>query len=110
MLFRSAVYNLVENSIKYTPEQGVIDVIVDHFGVVVIDNGMGVSNEDKKRIREPMFRADRSRTHQGFGLGLSLVEAVVIRHNGELVFSDNHPGLRSRLYLPLASEVSNKDQ
>ncbi|MCD9530518.1 sensor histidine kinase [Photobacterium carnosum] len=109
LLFR-AVYNLVENSIKYTPEQGVIDVIVDHFGVVVIDNGMGVSNEDKKRIREPMFRADRSRTHQGFGLGLSLVEAVVIRHNGELVFSDNHPGLRSRLYLPLASEVSSKDQ
>ncbi|WP_297481715.1 HAMP domain-containing sensor histidine kinase [uncultured Photobacterium sp.] len=107
LLFR-AVYNLVENSIKYTPEQGVIDVIVDHFGVVVIDNGMGVSDEDKQRIREPMFRADRSRTHQGFGLGLSLVEAVVIRHNGELVFSDNNPGLRSRLYLPLASELVAK--
>ncbi|SMY32028.1 Sensor protein CpxA [Photobacterium malacitanum] len=104
LLFR-AVYNLVENAIKYTPEHGVINVIVDHFGIVVTDNGMGVSDEDKEKIREPMFRADRSRTHQGFGLGLSLVEAVVIRHNGELVFSDNNPGLRSRLYLPLASEL-----
>lgn len=103
LLFR-AVYNLVENAIKYTPEHGVINVVVDHFGIVVTDNGMGVSDEDKERIREPMFRADRSRTHQGFGLGLSLVEAVVVRHNGELVFSDNNPGLRSRLYLPLASE------
>nr|WP_330217344.1 HAMP domain-containing sensor histidine kinase [Photobacterium kishitanii] len=107
LLFR-AVYNLVENAIKYTPEQGVIKVIVDHFGIVVTDNGMGVSDEDKELIREPMFRADRSRTHQGFGLGLSLVEAVVIRHNGELVFSDNNPGLRSRLYLPLASELVSK--
>lgn len=107
LLFR-AVYNLVENAIKYTPEKGVIAVVVDHFGIVVTDNGMGVSDEDKKRIREPMFRADRSRTHQGFGLGLSLVEAVVIRHHGELVFSDNKPGLRSRLYLPLASELVSK--
>ncbi|MCP4956351.1 MAG: HAMP domain-containing histidine kinase [Photobacterium aquimaris] len=104
LLFR-AVYNLVENAIKYTPDHGIINVIVDHFGIVVTDNGMGVSDEDKGRIREPMFRADRSRTHQGFGLGLSLVEAVVTRHNGELVFSDNNPGLRSRLYLPLASEL-----
>ncbi|MEC6831341.1 HAMP domain-containing sensor histidine kinase [Photobacterium toruni] len=108
LLFR-AIYNLVENAIKYTPEKGVIDVIVDHFGIVVIDNGMGVSDEDKQRIREPMFRADRSRTHQGFGLGLSLVEAIVIRHNGQLVFSDNNPGLRSRLYLPLASELATKN-
>lgn len=100
LLFR-AIYNVVENAIKYTPECGEIEIVVDHFGVVVIDNGVGVSDDDKKRIKEPMFRADKSRTHQGFGLGLSLVEAVMRRHGGDLAFSDNHPGLRTRLYFPL---------
>ncbi|PSV27434.1 MULTISPECIES: HAMP domain-containing sensor histidine kinase [unclassified Photobacterium] len=100
LLFR-AIYNVVENAIKYTPDEGSIDVVVDHFGVVVIDNGIGVSDEDKGRIKEPMYRADKSRTHQGFGLGLSLVEAVMKRHGGDLVFSDNNPGLRARLYFPL---------
>lgn len=99
LLFR-AIYNLVENAIKYTPERGEIIVIVDNFGLVVTDNGYGVSDADKERIREPMFRVDRSRTHQGFGLGLSLVEAVIACHGGELAFSDNNPGLRARLLLP----------
>ncbi len=99
LLFR-AIYNLVENAIKYTPECGEIIVIVDNFGLVVTDNGYGVSDKDKERIREPMFRVDRSRTHQGFGLGLSLVEAVIACHGGKLAFSDNNPGLRARLLLP----------
>ncbi|MEF1220893.1 HAMP domain-containing sensor histidine kinase, partial [Photobacterium damselae] len=72
LLFR-AVYNLVENAIKYTPKKGTITVVVDPFGLVVVDTGMGVSSKDKLRIKEPMFRADASRTKQGYGLGLSLV-------------------------------------
>ncbi|HIF9063820.1 TPA: sensor histidine kinase [Photobacterium damselae] len=96
LLFR-AVYNLVENAIKYTPKKGTITVVVDPFGLVVVDTGMGVSSKDKLRIKEPMFRADASRTKQGYGLGLSLVDAVVQSHGGELVFSDNKPGLRARI-------------
>ncbi|WP_318441066.1 sensor histidine kinase [Photobacterium leiognathi] len=107
LLFR-AIYNVVENAIKYTPEQGDIEVVVDHFGVVVIDNGLGVSDEDKGRIKEPMYRADKSRTHQGFGLGLSLVEAVMKSHGGDLAFSDNSPGLRTRLYFPLEPQQRRK--
>nr|WP_305460863.1 HAMP domain-containing sensor histidine kinase [Photobacterium leiognathi] len=107
LLFR-AIYNVVENAIKYTPEQGNIEVVVDHFGVVVIDNGLGVSDEDKGRIKEPMYRADKSRTHQGFGLGLSLVEAVMKSHGGDLAFSDNSPGLRTRLYFPLEPQQRRK--
>ncbi|MGF1689758.1 sensor histidine kinase [Photobacterium kagoshimensis] len=97
LLFR-AVINLIENAIKYTPEKGRITVVVDPFGIVVIDNGEGISDLDKPRVCEAMYRADKSRTQSGSGLGLSLVDAVMKRHGGELVLRDNNPGLRARLY------------
>ncbi|PSW25814.1 two-component sensor histidine kinase [Photobacterium swingsii] len=97
LLFR-AVINLIENAIKYTPEEGRIVVVIDAFGIVVIDNGEGISDLDKLQVCEPMYRADKSRSQSGSGLGLSLVDAVMKRHGGELVLRDNSPGLRARLY------------
>ena len=97
LLFR-AVFNLIENAVKYTPEQGLVEVVIDYFGVTVADNGIGVSDEDKINVCRPMFRADKSRTELGNGLGLSLVDAVVKRHHAHLILRDNHPGLRVRIY------------
>lgn len=97
LLFR-AVFNLVENAVKYTPEKGKIEVVVDYFGVTVADNGIGISDKDKMNVCRPMFRADKSRTEFGNGLGLSLVDAVVKRHHAHLILRDNTPGLRTRLY------------
>ena len=97
LLFR-AVFNLVENAVKYTPEKGEIEVVVDYFGVTVADNGIGISDKDKINVCRPMFRADKSRTEFGNGLGLSLVDAVVKRHHAHLILRDNTPGLRARLY------------
>ncbi|MFA0114704.1 sensor histidine kinase [Vibrio sp. 10N.261.46.E11] len=97
LLFR-AVFNLVENAVKYTPEKGEIEVVVDYFGVTVADNGIGISDKDKMNVCRPMFRADKSRTEFGNGLGLSLVDAVVKRHHAHLILRDNIPGLRARLY------------
>ncbi|MFA0069958.1 sensor histidine kinase, partial [Vibrio breoganii] len=84
LLFR-AVFNLVENAVKYTPEKGEIEVVVDYFGVTVADNGIGISDSDKMNVCRPMFRADKSRTELGNGLGLSLVDAVVKRHHAHLI-------------------------
>lgn len=97
LLFR-AVFNLVENAVKYTPEKGKIEVVVDYFGVTVADSGIGISDKDKMNVCRPMFRADKSRTEFGNGLGLSLVDAVVKRHHAHLILRDNTPGLRARLY------------
>lgn len=97
LLFR-AVFNLVENAVKYTPKKGEIEVVVDYFGVTVADNGIGISDKDKMNVCRPMFRADKSRTEFGNGLGLSLVDAVVKRHHAHLILRDNTPGLRARLY------------
>jgi len=99
LLFR-ALFNLVENAIKYTPREGEIEITVDHYGVVVSDNGYGIPNVEKERVCEPMYRCDSSRSEQGAGLGLSLVQAVVQRHGGDLVLGDNSPGLRVRLMFP----------
>ncbi|MGF1697809.1 HAMP domain-containing histidine kinase [Vibrio lamellibrachiae] len=97
LLFR-AVFNLIENAVKYTPEGGRVEVIVDHFGVVVTDSGIGISDADKLNVCRPMYRADKSRSEHGNGLGLSLVDAVVNRHNARLILRDNNPGLRARIY------------
>ncbi|WP_064604576.1 sensor histidine kinase [Photobacterium sp. J15] len=96
LIFR-AVFNLVDNAIKYTPSGGEIEIVVDNFGIVVSDNGDGIPNTEKARVCEPMYRCDQSRTTQGDGLGLALVQAVVKRHGGELVLGDNYPGLRARM-------------
>ncbi len=96
LLFR-AIFNLIENAVKYTPVEGTIEVIIDHFGVVVTDNGIGISDHDKIHVCRPMYRADKSRSEQGNGLGLSLVDAVVNQHGALLIFRDNKPGLRARI-------------
>lgn len=96
LLFR-AVFNLVENAVKYTPDHGSIEVVVDKLGVVIADNGIGISDADKPYVCRPMYRADKSRTAHGNGLGLSLVDAVVNQHGAQLVLKDNSPGLRARI-------------
>ncbi|CZF84647.1 Sensor kinase CusS [Grimontia celer] len=98
LLFR-AVFNLIENAVKYSPEQGTIEVVVDSYGVVVADNGIGINDEDKLSVYKPMYRADKSRTESGCGLGLALVDAVVSRHKASLLIRDNHPGTRVRILL-----------
>ncbi|MBV7300023.1 sensor histidine kinase [Enterovibrio paralichthyis] len=108
LLFR-AVFNLIENAVKYTPVNGNIEVVVDRFGVVVADSGIGISDEDKMQVCKPMFRADKSRSEKGSGLGLALVDAVVTRHRANLLFRDNHPGLRARILLdPIRTHAINR--
>jgi len=97
VLFR-AVFNLLENAVKYTPSGGSIDIVADCYGVVIADTGVGISDYDKMYVCRPMYRADQSRSEAGNGLGLSLVDAVVNLHNAHLFLRDNNPGLRARLY------------
>lgn len=97
LLFR-AVFNLLENAVKYTPNGGSIDIVADCYGVVIADTGIGISDYDKMYVCRPMYRADQSRSEAGNGLGLSLVDAVVNLHNAHLFLRDNNPGLRARLY------------
>jgi len=78
--------NLIDNAIKYTAAGGRIEVAVFSDGsssvLRISDTGVGIAAEDRARVWERLFRADRSRGEPGLGLGLSLVKAVVEAHGG----------------------------
>lgn len=106
----SALTNLVNNAVRYTPEGGRVTVSWrvrdDGSGVITVaDTGIGVEREHIPRLTERFYRVDgsRSRDTGGTGLGLSIVKHVVQRHGGELdVTSEIGKGSRFSLILPAA--------
>ena len=72
----------------------------------VSDRGPGIAPEDRARALERFGRLDASRSHPGFGRGLSLVKAVANIHDGTLELGDNAPGLLVRLTIPAAKQAS----
>ncbi len=106
----SAVNNLVNNAVRYTPEGGRIDVtwqeLPDGSGeLAVSDTGPGIAREHIPRLTERFYRVDgsRSRDTGGTGLGLSIVKHVVQRHGAELdIQSEPGKGSRFRLVFPAA--------
>lgn len=83
------VTNLLENAIKYTPEQGAVIVSASvRDGEVMIaftDNGIGISEKDLPHIFGRFYRCDRSRTQSGVGLGLSLAKAFAESMQGMIL-------------------------
>jgi signal transduction histidine kinase len=87
---RQVLLNLLTNAVKFTGPGGTITVAcsVDRKGlsVTVADTGIGIAPEDLARVLEPFEQADTSftRRHQGTGLGLPLVKAIMESHGGAL--------------------------
>lgn len=85
-----AIYNLIENAIKYNKEDGKVSVDItedENFAKVIItDTGSGIVREDWDKIFEPFFRVDKSRSRSmgGAGLGLALVKEIAVRHGGDV--------------------------
>lgn len=108
------VVNLIDNSIKYTPMGGMIEVRVCREGpsavLEVSDNGVGIPAHDLPLVFERFYRADkaRSRTSGGAGLGLSIVKAICAAHNGDIrVSSQEGKGSTFRVELPLLQVFAN---
>ena len=82
------LYNLTDNAIKYTPDEGEIKVNLRMNGTdlvwEVIDNGVGIPEEDQKHVFERFYRVDKARSREtgGTGLGLSIVRQLVHLHGG----------------------------
>jgi len=85
-----AIYNLVENAIKYNNTGGKVTVSIkedsEYASVIIRDNGPGIEQEDWQHIFEPFFRIDKSRSRDmgGAGLGLALVKEIARQHGGDV--------------------------
>ena len=91
--------NLVSNAIKYTPDEGTIEIKAENknrgIRIIVSDTGIGISEDNISRIFEDFYRTKEAKNvdKRGTGLGLSIVKQIIKQHNGEIkVFSKSGMG------------------
>ena len=103
LLFQ-ALCNLIDNAIKYVASgsQVVIEATEtsDGVNITVADRGPGIPEAERAKVLDRFYRSANVTGVPGSGLGLSLVNAIARHHGGNLVLSDNDPGLRATLQLP----------
>jgi two-component system sensor histidine kinase SenX3 len=107
----TAVRNLVENAVTYSPDHTRVRIIVRSSGALVeirvSDEGIGIPEPERERIFERFYRVDpaRSRATGGTGLGLSIVKHVLANHGGEVtVWSVEGSGSTFTLRLPVSTD------
>jgi two-component system sensor histidine kinase SenX3 len=112
----TAVHNLIENAVNYSPEHTKVSIVTKHNGnlveISVTDQGIGIAESDLNRIFERFYRVDpaRSRLTGGTGLGLSIVKHVALNHGGDVkVWSKVGVGSTFTLQLPLSRDEKGKE-
>ncbi len=104
--------NLIENGIRYNHQGGSVTLAVadasSSVNVYVTDTGVGIAQEDQPHIFERFYRVDRSRSRHrgGAGLGLSIVQHLLLLHNGDVSLKESSPtGSRFLVQLPTYSDA-----
>jgi len=106
-LVRQVWVNLLDNAVKYTPDEGTIKISILHrtsqkIQVTVCDDGPGIPPEKREQIFEGHVRLKRDEGKEGYGLGLSLCRQVVCAHYGHIwVDSDANRGSCFHFTLPV---------
>lgn len=102
------ILNVISNAIKYTPNNGQIDIITlrrkNNIIITVKDNGLGIPEEDIDRIFERFYRVDKARSRDlgGTGLGLSISKQIVQHHGGDIkIRSKYNVGTEVDIVLPI---------
>jgi len=95
-LFKNAIYNLVENALKYTPEDREIRVSLSREGkqvvIRVIDQGQGIPDDEKEQILDRYYRLKKDAAIEGSGRGLWITKNIVCQVGGTLSIEDNPLG------------------
>jgi signal transduction histidine kinase len=89
-LLKVAIINLIDNACKYSPDHSV-DINIDQknkwLEVLFEDKGIGISEEDIRKVFEPFYRGTNTISFPGSGIGLSLVNQIIKIHNGKLLLT-----------------------
>lgn len=112
-LLESALENILRNALRYTPEDGIIEVVLTQLEngqrrlaeLRVCDRGPGVPEDELEAILRPFYQVDRARQNKagGYGLGLAIASRVVRLHGGNIVAANrNDGGLAVRMLFPVA--------
>ena len=103
-LLQEVWLNLIQNAIKFSNQKGVIKIGLrkngDMINVIISDNGIGIADEDKRRIFERFYKGDKSRSKDGNGLGLVIVKKIIELSNGKIHF-ESEPGKGSTFIVEL---------
>ena len=98
--FDKVISNLLSNAFKYTFDNGQIDVVLSHdeneFTVKVIDNGIGLKEDNPERLFDRFYQGSNSRDLHldGTGIGLNLSKAIVNMHKGKILAANRTDGMR----------------
>ena len=108
-LLREVWLNLLDNAIKFSPEWSVIRVAVAKQGsitaVSVTNTGSMIAQEEKGRIFQKFYQADRSHAAAGNGIGLAVVKRVVELHRGEITVDSGENETTFTVLLPGGGET-----
>ncbi len=110
LLIHRAIFNLMDNAIKYSRDHGIVEVDLtiekEMMRLKIRDYGIGIAAVDLPNVFDRLYRADSGRTRIGgsSGLGLSIVKWIVEAHRGSIqVSSDVDQGTRFEVFLPIRS-------
>lgn len=114
LLYR-AIYNLVENAIRYNHKEGSVNIALETEGkeclVTIADTGVGIAPEQRELVFEPFYRVNKSRSREfgGAGIGLSLVKTILKRHGASITVSENSPqGSVFTIRIPLVDAIDSE--
>ncbi|MBS5950893.1 MAG: HAMP domain-containing histidine kinase [Clostridium sp.] len=101
---REAFFNILENAVKYTSENGLIKVKIQSYEmftrVDIKDNGMGIKEEELPKIFARFYRGENSRDIEGIGIGLYLTREIISNQGGYIKVKSSTKGSTFSIFLP----------
>jgi signal transduction histidine kinase len=107
-LLQTCFQNLLDNACKYSEDKIFISMEYDdkEVSIKIVDQGIGIPEAELSRIRTPLFRASNAFSIPGAGLGLALVERIVVAHKGKLrIESKEGEGTYCTVMLPFTKAL-----
>ncbi|MBQ8133238.1 MAG: HAMP domain-containing histidine kinase [Clostridia bacterium] len=109
---RQVFINIIDNALKYSSSDGVVNITVEHVAdniiITIADNGCGISAEDLPKVKQKFYKANQ--TVRGSGIGLAVADEIVRLHNGELeIDSTENVGTTVTITIPIIDEKPPED-